>query len=147
LSTIIDGPDELTGEQLLWHDDGQVEGSLGPGLEGEVAALARAALAAGHSQRVELESARGALTLFIDVVLPPLTLLAIGGGHVTVALTRLAAVLGYRTVVLDPRRAFASAERFPHVDRLVSRLAPAGAARDAHHAHDGRRPAEPRSQD
>ncbi|MDT8306201.1 MAG: XdhC family protein, partial [Anaerolineae bacterium] len=45
---------------------------------------------------------------------------AIGGGHVTVALTRLANVLGYRTIVVDPRRAFASKERFPHVDRLLA---------------------------
>jgi xanthine dehydrogenase accessory factor len=119
IATIIAGPDPLLGKHLLWHDGEQVGGSLGTELDGAVAALARAALAAGQSQRVELESARGPLTLFIDVLLPPLTLLAIGGGHVTVALTRLAAVLGYRTVVVDPRRAFASAERFPHVDQLV----------------------------
>jgi xanthine dehydrogenase accessory factor len=27
--------------------------------------------------------------------------------------------MGYRTVVVDPRQAFGSQERFPHVDRLV----------------------------
>src|SRR5258706_353091 len=32
----------------------------------------------------------------------------------------IARTLGYRTVVVDPREAFASAERFPDVDRLVS---------------------------
>lgn len=118
--TIIDGPDGLVGRQLFQHDDGQVTESLGPALDGVVVSLARAALAAGRSQRVELESAGGPLALFIEVVQPPLTLLAIGGGHLTVALTRLAALLGYHTVVVDPRRAFASAERFPHVDRLIA---------------------------
>lgn len=118
--TVIDGPDDLTGQQLLIDDSSQPGGSLGPGIGEAVSAAARAALAGGHSERIVLESARGPLTLFIDVILPPLTLLAIGGGHVTIALTQLAAIAGYRTIVVDPRRAFASAERFPHVHRLIS---------------------------
>jgi xanthine dehydrogenase accessory factor len=31
----------------------------------------------------------------------------------------LAKSLGYRTVVVDPRKAFGNAERFPHVDQLI----------------------------
>lgn len=118
--TVVDGPLDLLGQQLLLEHGGQVASSLGPDLDETATAVARAALEAGHSQRLVLESARGPVTLFVDVVLPPLTLLAIGGGHVTVALTQLANVLGYRTVVVDPRRAFASKERFPHVDRLLA---------------------------
>jgi xanthine dehydrogenase accessory factor len=33
----------------------------------------------------------------------------------------LAKTLGYRTVVVDPRSAFGSEERFPNVDRLIQR--------------------------
>jgi xanthine dehydrogenase accessory factor len=35
------------------------------------------------------------------------------------ALCTFAQVLGFRTVVIDPRRAFGNAERFPHVDQLL----------------------------
>jgi xanthine dehydrogenase accessory factor len=57
---------------------------------------------------------------FIEVTLPPPTLIAVGGVHITVALMTLAKTLGYRTVVIDPRSAFGNPERFPEVDRLIS---------------------------
>jgi xanthine dehydrogenase accessory factor len=116
--TVIDGPDGRPGAQLLVDGRG-VSGSLGAET-GAAAALARGVLAAGDSARVVLEGEHGPLTLFVDAIVPPPALLAIGGGHVTVALTRLAQVLGYQTIVLDPRRAFASEERFQHVDRLIA---------------------------
>jgi xanthine dehydrogenase accessory factor len=39
--------------------------------------------------------------------------------HITIALTQLAKALGYHTIVVDPRRAFGSEARFPHVDQLI----------------------------
>jgi xanthine dehydrogenase accessory factor len=44
----------------------------------------------------------------------------VGGVHIATALVTLARALGYRTVVVDPRTAFANRERFPHADRLVA---------------------------
>jgi xanthine dehydrogenase accessory factor len=44
----------------------------------------------------------------------------VGGVHIAVALVHIARALGYATVVVDPRPAFGSAERFPHADRVVS---------------------------
>ena len=46
-------------------------------------------------------------------------LVIVGGVHISIALAKLAKVLGYRTVIIDPRRAFGSAERFPHADQLI----------------------------
>jgi xanthine dehydrogenase accessory factor len=43
----------------------------------------------------------------------------IGAVHIAIPLVTLAKALGYHTVVIDPRSAFASAERFPHVDELL----------------------------
>ncbi len=57
--------------------------------------------------------------LFVDVVNPPPQLVMVGGVHIAIALASLAKTLGYRTVVIDPRRAFGNQERFPHVDRLI----------------------------
>ncbi len=56
---------------------------------------------------------------FVDVYLPAPQLIVVGGVHIALALTELAQVLGFRTVVIDPRRAFGSTERFGHVDQLV----------------------------
>ena len=42
----------------------------------------------------------------------------VGGVHIATALVALARTLGYRTVVVDPRPAFANRERFPHADRI-----------------------------
>lgn len=47
------------------------------------------------------------------------TVVCVGGTHVAVHLAALARVLGYRTVVVDPRGIFAGAERFEGADELV----------------------------
>lgn len=59
------------------------------------------------------------LDVFVDRIAPAPSLIMVGGAHIAVALARLAHILGYTTVVIDPRRAFGSAERFPDVDELV----------------------------
>lgn len=46
-------------------------------------------------------------------------LICIGGVHIAMRLCEIAHVLGFRTVVVDPRRVFATGERFPGVDELV----------------------------
>lgn len=103
------------GGKLLVLDDGRVEGSLGDRfLDERFAAEAREAMGRGTSRTVFLEGVRA----FIEVFAPPSLLLVVGAGHVAMPLTALARVLGYRTVVLDGRPRFATAERFPAVDEL-----------------------------
>jgi xanthine dehydrogenase accessory factor len=54
-------------------------------------------------------------SLFVRVHDPELRLVVVGAVHVTQALCALAAVLGIAVVVVDPRRSFATPERFPGV--------------------------------
>jgi xanthine dehydrogenase accessory factor len=56
--------------------------------------------------------------LFVHVYNPPLRLLVVGAVHISQALVPLAQLAGYEVVVIDPRKAWANAERFPSV-RLV----------------------------
>jgi xanthine dehydrogenase accessory factor len=106
------------GVKLLVRDDGRREGSLGdPGLDDAGAVAARAALATGVSRTVPLGPGQAA-QVFVEVHVPPATLLVVGGSHVAMPLITLAKALGYRTVVVDGRPRFATRERFPDVDDL-----------------------------
>ncbi|HET9589254.1 MAG TPA: XdhC family protein, partial [Anaerolineales bacterium] len=115
-ATIIRGPDELLGREMLLKENGEVIGGFSGELDAHAVKLAREALAQGTSQRVSLNED---LEIFMEVILPPPTLIAVGGVHITIALMALAKTLGYRTVVVDPRSAFGSEERFPNVDQLI----------------------------
>ncbi len=57
--------------------------------------------------------------IFADPVFPEKKLLVFGGGHVSVPLVEMAAVLGYRIVVVDDRPEFANRERFPQALKVL----------------------------
>ena len=114
--TVVRGPNEMLGREVLMRDDGNVTGTISNELDERVLNLAREALSRGISQRVMLSDS---IEVFLEVILPPPTLIAVGGVHITIALMALAKTLGYRTVVVDPRSAFGSEARFPHVDQLI----------------------------
>jgi xanthine dehydrogenase accessory factor len=119
-ATVLAGPAEAIGGHLLLAADGATQTDLPDGWSGPIRAAAAAALAAGRCRRTTLALADGAaLELFVDVIPPRLTLVMVGGGHIAVALARMGGWLGLRTVVVDPRAAFATAARFPTVDRLL----------------------------
>jgi len=76
----------------------------------EQAADAAALLAAGRS--TGLAAAAG---LFARAYVPAPRLLIVGAVHIAQALAPMAAAAGFEVVVIDPRGAFASPERFPGV--------------------------------
>lgn len=57
--------------------------------------------------------------LFVDVLAPPPRLVVVGAVHAAVHLVAMANEAGFETLVVDPRTAFATAERFAHADRLL----------------------------
>lgn len=118
--TIIRGPVEFVGRELIVYEDGSPEGTLGTSLDEPAIAAARAALLAGQGRRLTLSDiASEPIEIFIDVLLTAPTLIMVGGVHIAVALAAIAKTLNYRTIVIDPRRAFGNEARFPHVDRLI----------------------------
>lgn len=116
--TVVRGPDRLLGRKLLLTEDGQTQGTIGGEADELALAAARSALAAGQSTRVPLDLAEPA-EVFVEVYLPSPMLVIVGGVHIAIALANLAKTLGYRTVVVDPRKAFGTETRFPHIDRLI----------------------------
>ncbi len=112
--TIIRGPEEMLGRKLAVSRAGERLGTLGDAALDAQAVAAETPLV--HPQRVQLSDE---VEVFIDTVRPAPTLIMVGGVHIAIALTSYAKTLGYRTLVIDPRRAFGSDARFPHVDQLI----------------------------
>ncbi|MCA0320374.1 MAG: XdhC family protein [Proteobacteria bacterium] len=69
----------------------------------------RAALRSGKSGVV------GETRVFLTVQVPPAQMVIIGAVHISQALVPMARQLGYDPVIVDPRTAFATPERFPDV--------------------------------
>src|SRR3954453_15499316 len=57
--------------------------------------------------------------LFLNVYAPTARLVIVGAVHISQALAPIARALGYYVTVVDPRTAFASAERFPDVPPIA----------------------------
>ena len=100
----------------------------------------RRCLAADRSALIELsEDSR----LFVHSLTPPLRLLVVGAVHIAQALAPMAQRAGWEVTVIDPRRTFATAERFPGVtlvdawpDEALAALAPDGATAVVTLSHD-----------
>ncbi len=116
VSTVIRGPAGAVGRGLLLRENSVAWQGLEGSLAEAAAEAAAQALGRGLPSRVTL-AAGG--EVFVDLHLPPPALVIVGGVQIAVALARFGKELGYRTVIVDPRRAFGSEERFPFVDRLV----------------------------
>ncbi len=57
--------------------------------------------------------------VFLTVHVPPSRLVVIGAVHISQALAPLGKLLGYDVVIVDPRTAFATPERFPDVKLIA----------------------------
>lgn len=117
--TVISGPAALLGRKLIVREGEVVYGSILPAVDEQAVALVEAQIRQGKPGRVTVEAAEEPAELFIDVWMPAPQLVMVGAVHIAIALAQMATTLGYRTIVIDPRRAFGSEERFPHVDRLI----------------------------
>ncbi|MCB0037627.1 MAG: XdhC family protein [Anaerolineales bacterium] len=119
VATVIAGDEALLGAKLFIDTQGKRLGGITAALDEPIVKQMKTAIKQGKVQRVTLPDSD--LELFIDVFLPPPQLVMVGGVHIAVALAALAKTLGYRTIVVDPRRAFGSDERFPHADALIQK--------------------------
>lgn len=77
-----------------------------------IAATAKAAAIADKSGPVADPSGG---QIFLNVFNPPLRMIVVGAVHIAQALARMAAIADYDVAIVDPRRSFATEERFPGV--------------------------------
>jgi xanthine dehydrogenase accessory factor len=97
ITDLAGGPDRLV------REGEKIGGELGD-------AIART-FRTGQSGSVEADGRK----LFLNAHLPSPRLVVIGAVHISQALAPMAGVAGYPVEIIDPRTAFATAERFPNV--------------------------------
>jgi xanthine dehydrogenase accessory factor len=118
VSTVISGPG--TGRKLMVWPDGSSLGDLGdPTLNRQVTDWMLRQMADQDTTWEEFKVGEETAEVFIDVLVPRARLIIVGASHIAIPLVSMAKVMGYHTIVIDPREAFATAERFPHVDELI----------------------------
>jgi xanthine dehydrogenase accessory factor len=100
-----------------------------PGLNLSPAASEQVALAIREDRNAEIEL--DGKKCFVQVHNPAPRLIIIGAVHISQALAPMGALAGYAVTVVDPRRAFATEDRFPGVtlsgawpDEAMEKLAP-----------------------
>lgn len=125
LATIISSPGPplpAVGERALVWTDGRHLASSGLGTWAVALTEAgRRALAERRSGTATYFSETGeTMVAFLEVIEPAPTLLVIGAGHIGQAVARLGKMLDFRVVVVDDRPDFASRERFPTADQVIS---------------------------
>lgn len=119
-STVIFGGSGDIGRTIVLYEDGTVFGTLGKGLDEAALEAAGKVIALGKPMRQTIPAQEGGkVEIFHDVILPSPVLVIVGGVHISIALAAIAKVLGYRTIIVDPRRSFGNRTRFPDVDQLI----------------------------
>lgn len=112
------GPGPLLARKLVLLEDGEVLGSIDRQFDADLIAEAKRLLPTGETAALTLPAASGDARVLVETFAPPLELIIVGATHAAIPLCRLARHLGYRVRILDARRAFATAERFPDADEV-----------------------------
>ena len=102
-----------SGEQVLYIPQ---YASHGGELSGRQRELANNALVTDRCRLVEENGEK----FFYHPYNPPLQLIIIGAVHIAQALTLLARHCGFQVTLVDPRRAFATQQRFPDVSLVTA---------------------------
>jgi len=71
------------------------------------------------SSRIQCFETLDELSIFFEVIHPPLQLLLFGAGNDTLPVVQLAALLGHEVILVDGRKALATSSRFPTVQRII----------------------------
>jgi xanthine dehydrogenase accessory factor len=134
--------------KMLVRDDGSIVGTVGGGcVEAEIWQAAREVMESEKARTLTFNLNHdpkydtglvcgGTLDIFIEPVLPPVSLYIFGAGHVSISLYNAARVAGFEVTVVDDRAAYANRERFPEAkeiiaedfDRALARLSPGESA-------------------
>jgi len=119
--------------KMLVREDGSMVGTVGGGcVEAEVWNAAREAMETEKPRTLSFDLAGeaiydnglicgGQLDVYVEPILPVQMAYIFGAGHVSLSLSKIAAMAGFHTTVIDDRENFANRERFPEADEVIAR--------------------------
>ena len=118
--------------KLLVREDGSIVGTVGGGcVEAEVWNAAREVLETERPRYLTFNLGQdaaydtglicgGQLSIFVEPVIPAPKLFIFGAGHISKALSKIAATAGFAATIVDNREAFANRERFPDAADVIA---------------------------
>ncbi len=116
-ATVLANAVDSHGARLVLSPAGRLAGGLcSEQLDQAATAKARELFATFRAERFTVDGAE----LFVEVLPPRPQLIIIGAVHTAIPLVTFAKAIGFHTVVVDPRTAFATPDRFDHADRLIN---------------------------
>lgn len=111
--------------RMLVKEDGKCLGTIGGGcVEADVWAAAKEVMRKESPRKLVFHLNNepgfdnglicgGTVEIFVEPILPQPILYLFGGGHVSLAIAKIAQTAGFGVSVIDDREAFANAQRFP----------------------------------
>jgi xanthine dehydrogenase accessory factor len=133
LATIVDVRGSIPSYEsakILVREDGSMIGTIGGGcVEAEVWTAAREVIDTEKPKHLTFNLGQdaaydnglicgGQLNVFVEPVLPVPKAFIFGAGHISRSLSKVAALAGFATAVVDNRESFASRERFPEASAI-----------------------------
>ncbi|MBX9603601.1 MAG: XdhC/CoxI family protein [Bryobacteraceae bacterium] len=118
--------------KILVREDGSMIGTIGGGcVEAEVWNAAREVIETGKPRHLTFTLGQdaaydnglicgGQLNVFVEAVIPQPRAIIFGAGHVSKSLSKIAAIAGFETVIVDNREQFANKERFPEAAEVLA---------------------------
>jgi xanthine dehydrogenase accessory factor len=118
--------------RMLVRQDGSIVGTIGGGcVEAEVWAAAKEAMEKEAPRKMVFNLNNeasydnglicgGTVEVFVEPILPQPMLYLFGGGHVSMALAKTAAGVGFGVGIVDDREAFANLQRFPMAQEVFT---------------------------
>ncbi len=117
---LLSGSESLVGGELLLLDDGSI---ITPDFSSKQEEIINKSIQENADKGKPsppgfIENDLG--EVFIQRINTKPTLIVVGGVHIAVHLVKLAEILGFDVMVIDPRRLFGTGERFPGVKQIIN---------------------------
>lgn len=120
------------GAKMLILENGKILGTIGGGcLEAEVWQEAMKIIKEEKPRTVHFDLTGqkaeeagmicgGVMDIYIEPIVPSPKVFIFGGGHISLFLAKISAMIGFQVAVIDDRPQFANQERFPEAEEVIA---------------------------
>ena len=128
VDSTIKGTPRKAGAKMLVSEDGQIFGTIGGGRnEKDAQKRCLKVIKSGKPELVTYDYfgqqgqsvCGGQIRVFIEPYIQSKKFVLCGGGHIGLPLSMILKMMDFDVTVIDNRKEFANAKRFPHADRIL----------------------------